>query len=126
MNKRETVQAVSNGTGIATGTCVRILDSLEVVSMREMESAGGITLFFDHIYRLADRLKRMREKQVEEETSALVRKVACLSETGTEETQRVLKALSDLLNHRLETSRSARFQYRVFVRLVDFFRHTQS
>lgn len=95
MNKRETVQAVSDSIGIATGTCVRILDSFEMVSMHEMENAGGISLFFDRIYRLTNRLKRMREKQTEEEMAALVRKVACLSETGPEETQRVLEALSD-------------------------------
>ena len=126
MNKRETIQAFSNDTGIATGTCVRILDSLEVVSMHELEGIGGITPFFDHIYWLTDHLRRMQEKEVRGEMSALVQKVACLSETSTEETQSVLEALAGLLNHRLETSRCARIQYRILARLIDFFRHNRN
>ena len=126
MNKRETIQAISNDTGIATGTYVRILDSLEVVSMHELEGIGGITQFFDHIYLLTDHLRRMQEKEVRGEMSDLVRKVACLSETSTEETHSVLEALAGLLNHRLETSRCAWIQYRIFARLVDLFRHNRN
>jgi hypothetical protein len=94
--------------------------------MHELEGIGGITPFFDHIYRLTDHLRRMQEKEVRGEMSDLVQKVACLSETSTEETQSVLKALADLLNHRLETSRCARIQYRIFARLVDLFRHNRN
>ena len=126
MNKRETIQAISNDTGIATETCVRILDSLEVVSMHELEGIGGIPQLFDRIYWLTDRLRRMQEKEVRGEMSDLVQKVACLSETSTEETQSVLEALAGLLNHRLETSRCARIQYRILARLIDFFRHNRN
>jgi|GEM_PF-1454849 hypothetical protein len=126
MNKRETIQAISNDTGIATGTCVRILDSLEVVLTHELEGVGGITQLFDHIYWLTDHLRRMQEKEVRGEMSDLVQKVACLSETSTEETQSVLEALAGLLNHRLETSRCARIQYRILARLIDFFRHNRN
>lgn len=124
MNKRETVQTISDSTGISTETCIRILDSLEEVSMHEMENIGGISLFFNHIYRLKNRLERMREKQAEEDMCVLARKIARSSGTRIEETQRVLKALADLLNHQLQTSKSARFQYRIFFLLIDFFRHT--
>jgi len=126
MNKRETIQAISNDTGIATETCVRILDSLEVVSMHELEGIGGIPQLFDRIYWLTDRLRRMQEKEVRGEMSDLVQKVACLSETSTEETQSVLEALAGLLNHRLGTSRCAPNQYRIFARLVDLFRHNRN
>ena len=91
--------------------------------MHELEGIGGIPQLFDRIYWLTDRLRRMQEKEVRGEMSDLVQKVVCLFETSTEETQSVLVALAGLLNHRLETSRCARIQYRIFARLVDLFRH---
>ncbi len=52
MNKRETVSAISQATGVEYETCMKVINSLEMVLSNEMSQKGGFKAFCKTIKRL--------------------------------------------------------------------------
>lgn len=122
MNKRETVSAVSQKTGVEYEKCLVILDSFEDVLTQQLEEAGGVRKFFDRIFLMMDYLKNGQENH-SEEGIVLIEKIARLSESGFDECKKVMDTVVDILDNKLETSKSARIKFNIAYTWVDFFRN---
>ena len=121
MNKRETVRAVSQTTGIEYEKCIVILDSFETVLTQELEGTGGVRRFFDRTFLLMDYLKNGQENNAKE--AIMVEKVAWFSGSGFDECKKVMDAWIDILENKLEVSPSAKIKFETAYKLVDFFRN---
>lgn len=121
MNKRETVRAVSQTTGIEYEKCIVILDSFETVLTQELEGTGGVRRFFDRTFLLMDYLKNGQENNAKE--AIMVEKVARFSGSGFDECKKVMDAWINILENKLEVSPSAKIKFETAYKLVDFFRN---
>ncbi|MFT3993589.1 MAG: HU family DNA-binding protein [Dysgonomonas sp.] len=57
MNKKETIEKVSQISQVSISDCEKVLDAFETVLSNELEDSKGIRSFFDKVYKLMSILK---------------------------------------------------------------------
>lgn len=57
MNKKETIEKVSQISQVSISDCEKVLDAFEIVLSNELEDSKGIRSFFDKVYKLMSILK---------------------------------------------------------------------
>lgn len=58
MNKKETIEKVSQISQVSISDCEKVLDAFEIVLSNELEDSKGIRSFFDKVYKLMSILKK--------------------------------------------------------------------
>ena len=122
MNKRETISAISEKTGIDSETCIKVTDSLERVLSDELEESGGVRNAFDKIYDLLNIIKDKEDQPVFKE-NRIFAKLALDSGASEEQCIEIVNVLIDLLNNKIEVSKSAKLKFDIVYKLTNFFKH---
>lgn len=122
MNKRETIRAISEKTGIDTETCIKVTDSLETVLSDELEKSGGVKNAFDKIHNLLDIIKDKEDQPVFKENKIFA-KLAIYSGATEKQCIEIINTLIDILNHKIEVSKSAKMKFDIAYKLTNFFKH---
>ena len=122
MNKRDVIKDLSEKTEIDTTTCTRVIASLETVLSNELEKSGGIRSAFDKIHALLDMIRGEDDQQIFKEDE-LFDKLANNSDASKEQCLKIVNALIDILNNKVEISKSAKMKFDIAYKLANFFKH---
>lgn len=122
MNKRDVINDLSEKTEIDTTTCTRVIASLETVLSNELEKSGGIRSAFDKIHALLDMIRGEDDQQIFKEDE-LFDKLANNSDASKEQCLKIVNALIDILNNKVEISKSAKMKFDIAYKLANFFKH---
>lgn len=122
MNKRDVISVISEKTGIDSETCTKVTDSLETVLGDELEKSEGIRNAFDKIHALLDMI-RDKDDQPIFKGNGLFDKLASNSNTTEEQCIEIVNTLIDILNHKIEVSKSAKIKFDIAYKLANFFKH---
>lgn len=122
MNKRDVINDISEKTGINATICTRVIDSLETVLSGELEKSGGLRNAFDKIHNLLDIIKDKEDQPIFKENKIFT-KLAAYSETTEEQCVEIVNVLIDLLNNKIEVSKSAKMKFDIAYKLTNFFKH---